>query len=253
MSYVEVVPQSGIFVKNIFDNEESHSPNWDKYFSIGMLRYGNINRIDQLTSSSTNENAINISAAGLGKDFNFLASYISEVTSKICSKDLNRINHFNKYGYMPLRKVIAERISMQGKNITADNMLIIPSVLQGINLSAMAFLSFASNFIYATPNVINMDSTIHYTGVNMIGIEQDSQGMIIERLKKELSARSSMIYLNSTYHNPTGINKGLERKKALLSTAAKYRIPIMEVDSMRDIWFDKPMTALFLLLILITV
>lgn len=240
MSYVEVVPQSGIFVKNIFDNEANHSPNWDKYFSIGMHRYGNINRIDQLTNSSINENAINISAAGLGKDFNFLASYISEATSKICAKDLSRINHFNKYGYLPLRKIIAERISMQGKNISADNILIIPSVLQGINLSAMAFLSFASNFIYATPNVINMDSIVHYTGVNMIGIEQDREGIIIDKMKKELSARSTMIYLNSTYHNPTGINMGLERKKALLSTAAKYRIPVMEVDSMRDIWFDKP-------------
>ncbi|HIZ88913.1 MAG TPA: PLP-dependent aminotransferase family protein [Candidatus Mucispirillum faecigallinarum] len=240
MSYVEVVPQSGIFVKNIFDNEENHSPNWDKYFSVGMHKYGNIKRINQLSNSSIDDDAINISAAGLGKDFNFLASNISETISKICSKDLSRINHFNKYGYLPLRKVIAERISMQGKDITSDNILIIPSVLHGINLSAIAFLSFASNFIYATPNVINMDSIVHYTGVNMIGIEQDREGINIEKLKKQLSARNTMIYLNSTYHNPTGINMGLERKKAILSTAAKYRIPIMEVDSMRDIWFDKP-------------
>lgn len=141
MSYVEVVPQSGIFVKNIFDNEENHSPNWDKYFSVGMHKYGNIKRINQLSNSSIDD-AINISAAGLGKDFNFLASNISETISKICSKDLSRINHFNKYGYLPLRKVIAERISMQGKDITSDNILIIPSVLHGINLS----ISWRDNF-----------------------------------------------------------------------------------------------------------
>ena len=145
LSYVEVRAQSGVYVKNIFiDDKNKTTPNWDKYFSNSLHRYGNIKRIDQLTSSSNDSNIINISAAGLGKDFNFLASSISEATYKICSKDLSKINHFNKYGYRPLRKLIAERISMQGRLIDEDNILIVPSVLQGINLTSMAFLSFGA-------------------------------------------------------------------------------------------------------------
>ena len=241
LSYVEVRAQSGVYVKNIFiDDKNKATPNWDKYFSNSLHRYGNIKRIDQLTSSSNDSNIINISAAGLGKDFNFLASSISEATYKICSKDLSKINHFNKYGYRPLRKLIAERISMQGRLIDEDNILIVPSVLQGINLTSMAFLSFASNFIFATPNVINMDSIVHYTGVNMIGVEQDNEGINVEQLKHYLSVHNCMVYTNSSYHNPTGISMSLERKVSLLKTTSKYKIPIMEVDSMRDIYFDKP-------------
>lgn len=241
LSYVEVRAQSGVYVKNIFiDEKNKATPNWDKYFSNSLHRYGNIKRIDQLTSSSNDSNIINISAAGLGKDFNFLASSISEATYKICSKDLSKINHFNKYGYRPLRKLIAERISMQGRLIDEDNILIVPSVLQGINLTSMAFLSFASNFIFATPNVINMDSIVHYTGVNMIGVEQDNEGINVEQLKHYLSVHNCMVYTNSSYHNPTGISMSLERKVSLLKTTSKYKIPIMEVDSMRDIYFDKP-------------
>ena len=241
LSYVEVRAQSGVYVKNIFiDEKNKATPNWDKYFSNSLHRYGNIKRIDQLTNSSNDSNIINISAAGLGKDFNFLASSISEATYKICSKDLSKINHFNKYGYRPLRKLIAERISMQGRLIDEDNILIVPSVLQGINLTSMAFLSFASNFIFATPNVINMDSIVHYTGVNMIGVEQDNEGINVEQLKHYLSVHNCMVYTNSSYHNPTGISMSLERKVSLLKTTSKYKIPIMEVDSMRDIYFDKP-------------
>lgn len=241
LSYVEVRAQSGVYVKNIFiDEKNKATPNWDKYFSNSLHRYGNIKRIDQLTSSSNDSNIINISAAGLGKDFNFLASSISEATYKICSKDLSKINHFNKYGYRSLRKLIAERISMQGRLIDEDNILIVPSVLQGINLTSMAFLSFASNFIFATPNVINMDSIVHYTGVNMIGVEQDNEGINVEQLKHHLSVHNCMVYTNSSYHNPTGISMSLERKVSLLKTTSKYKIPIMEVDSMRDIYFDKP-------------
>lgn len=242
LSYVEVRAQSGIYVKNIFtDDKNKSTPNWDKYFSNSLHRYGNIKRIDQLTSSSNDSSIINISAAGLGKDFNFLASSISEITHKIFSKDLSTINHFNKYGYKPLRKIIAERISTQGRKINEDNILIVPSVLQGINLTAMAFLSFASNFIYATPNVINMDSIVHYTGVNMIGVEQDNEGINVEQLKHYLSVHNCMVYTNSSYHNPTGVSMSLERKLSLLNTTSKYKIPIMEVDSMRDIYFDKPL------------
>ena len=79
LSYVEVKAQSGVYVKNIIlDEKHKSTPNWDRYFSNSLHRYGNIKRIDQLTNSSNNSNIINISAAGLGKDFNFLASFISE-------------------------------------------------------------------------------------------------------------------------------------------------------------------------------
>ena len=68
LSYVEVKAQSGIYVKNISIDEKNKAiPNWDKYFASSLHRYGNIKRIDQLTSSSNDSSIINISAAGLVK------------------------------------------------------------------------------------------------------------------------------------------------------------------------------------------
>lgn len=240
--YIEIRAQSGIFVKHDSSkNPKSVKPDWNRYFHTSMHKYGNQVRIEQLTSSSRRSDIINISAAGLGKDFNFLSDFLPEIISSISREDTGSANHFNKYGNDELRNLIAGRISQQGRKISKDNILIIPSVLQGINLTSVSFLSFASNFIYATPNVINMDSIVHYTGVNMAGIEQDSEGICIDKVNRQFLMRNSMIYLNSSYHNPTGVTMSMERRKSVLKKANAYSVPIMEVDSMRDIWVNKPL------------
>lgn len=236
--FIDVKPQSGARIADNSVNKQKNvkSPDWDKYFRSGMHRYGMAQRVEQLTvMGRSRKRIINISQAGLGSEFNLIQPILNLLEQKVLKKDLTTLRHFNKYGYPPLCEIIAQRAAACGINISAKQVLIIPSVLQGINLSCIAFLRQGSNFVYAKPNVINMDSIVHYTGCNMIGTAMDNDGIIPEKLDLALKAANSFLYLNPTCQNPTGRTMSMERRRQVLEIANRRRVPIIEVDSLRDI------------------
>lgn len=249
--FIVVKPQSGAQIAGSSENiqKQVKSPDWKKYFKSGMHRYGMAQRVEQLTvMGRSRKRIINISSAGLGNDFNLLQPVLNLLEQKVLKKDLSTLRHFNKYGYPPLCEVIAKRAASSGIKASPKQVLIVPSVLQGINLSCIAFLRQGSNFVYAKPNVINMDSIVHYTGCNMIGAPMDEFGIIPEKLDNALKASNSFLYLNPTCQNPTGRTMSLERRKEVLEIANRRRVPIIEVDSLRDIdsygVFPPPLRAL---------
>lgn len=238
---IEVKPQSGANVRSNIakDPKMIKSPDWEKYFKSGMHRYGMVQRVEQLTvMGRSHDRIINISAAGLGREFNFLEPVINLLEKKVFKKDISTLTHFNKYGYPPLCRTIAERVASYGIKATEKQVLIVPSVLQGINLNCIAFLHFASNFVYSRPSVMNMDSIVHYTGSNMVGIPMDDEGTMPDKLDKALKEKNSFFYVNPTSHNPTGRTMSLERRLEVIEIANRRRVPILEVDSLRDIDMD---------------
>lgn len=238
---IEVKPQSGAHVRNKAANDAKNtkSPDWEKYFKNGMHRYGMIQRVEQLTvMGRSRDRIINISAAGLGREFNLLEPVINLLEKKVFKKDISTLTHFNKYGYPPLCRAIAERVAAYGIKASEKQVLIVPSVLQGINLNCIAFLHFASNFVYSKPSVMNMDSIVHYTGSNMVGIPMDDEGTMPDKLDKALKEKNSFFYVNATSHNPTGRTMSLERRLEVIEIANRRRVPILEVDSLRDIDMD---------------
>ena len=46
------------------------------------------------------------------------------------------------------------------------------------------------------------------------------------------------IYVNSSYHNPTGIGMSMERKKRLLELSYQYRVPLIEEDEASELFFE---------------
>lgn len=248
---INVKPQSGAHVccKGISYEKKSKGPDWENYFKHGMHRYGAIQRVEQLTAMGrSSDRVINISAAGLGREFNLLEPVVNLLEKKVFKKDIANLSHFNKYGYPPLCRIISERMLSHGIKATEKQVLIVPSVLQGINLNCIAFLHFASNFIYSKPSVINMDSIVHYTGSNLVGISMDDEGTMPEKLDKALKEKNGFFYVNPTSQNPTGKTMSLKRRLEVIEVANRRRVPILEVDSLRDIdvdgLFPPPLRAL---------
>ncbi len=52
--------------------------------------------------------------------------------------------------------------------------------------------------------------------------------------------RPKLIYTNPTFHNPTGRTLPVETRKALLSLAARYRLPVLEDEPYRELSFRHP-------------
>ena len=67
----------------------------------------------------------------------------------------------------------------------------------------------------------------------------DDKGMRIDVLEHLLQRyRPKLIYTMPTFHNPTGTEMVLERRKRLVELAYKYRVLILEDDAYGDLCYE---------------
>ena len=52
--------------------------------------------------------------------------------------------------------------------------------------------------------------------------------------------RPKLIYTNPTFQNPTGVTLPIRTRRELLSLAQRYRVPIVEDATYRDLYFHEP-------------
>jgi DNA-binding transcriptional MocR family regulator len=55
-----------------------------------------------------------------------------------------------------------------------------------------------------------------------------------------LRYRPKLFYVNPTFHNPTGRTLSLRERRDLLKLAARYRLPVIEDDAYRELYYDAP-------------
>jgi 2-aminoadipate transaminase len=77
----------------------------------------------------------------------------------------------------------------------------------------------------------------------------DDEGLELDQLEAALKAHTvKFMYVLPTFQNPSGRLMGLERRKALVELARKYRTPILEDDAYAELYFDgRPLPTLFAL------
>lgn len=73
-------------------------------------------------------------------------------------------------------------------------------------------------------------------GASVITIPVDEEGMMCHNLEGEVEKyKPRLIYVNSSYHDPTGAILSLERREKLMELSNKYRFPIIEEDAASEL------------------
>ena len=68
----------------------------------------------------------------------------------------------------------------------------------------------------------------------------DENGMICDNLEALIEThRPKFIYVNSSYHDPTGNILSVERRRKLLELSNRYRLPIIEEDAASELSFEE--------------
>lgn len=83
-----------------------------------------------------------------------------------------------------------------------------------------------------------------YFGAKLVGVPMDEEGMradALESILGELKGKGiqpKLIYTIPGYHNPGGYVMSLERRKAVLTAAQRYGVPILEDDCYVDLRYE---------------
>ncbi|MBT4100066.1 MAG: PLP-dependent aminotransferase family protein [Gemmatimonadetes bacterium] len=150
-------------------------------------------------------------------------------------------------GHLGMREMLARRESeREGVQVDPDHMVLTNGSMQGVTLTAEAFLVDGEENVIITEELTYSGTIGAYRrlGVRMAGVHVDEQGMCIDHLEETLKdlqragTTPRFIYTLPTYQNPTGSVMPRSRRLQLLDVAHRFGVPIVEDNCYADVHFE---------------
>src|SRR5262245_39227128 len=148
--------------------------------------------------------------------------------------------HGSTEGLPRFRAALAERFGGD-----ADHILVIAGAQQGLDLLTRCLVDRGDAVVLDRPGYLGAIQTFRNAGARIIGWDI-ARADIDELEELLLRYRPKLIYTNPTHHNPTGVTLPIRTRRELLELAARYRVPIVEDDTYRELALEStPPPSLF--------
>lgn len=164
----------------------------------------------------------------------------------INQKDYKALLHSPTEGFTSLRQVICNMMQERGVYCQMENVMLLSGSQQGIDLAARVLLDPGDIVVVEEPSFFPAIQVFKAIGARVMGVPVDDKGMQVEMLEQLLHRyRPKLIYTIPDFHNPTGTEMELERRRQLLELACKYRVLILEDDAYADLCYEgQPLPSL---------
>lgn len=185
-------------------------------------------------------------AGGLPAADLFPIERIGEATQRILREQgVQALQYSTTEGHLPLREWIASRVP----GAAPENVQIVSGSQQGLDLIGKVLIDPGSRVLVEAPTYLGALSAFNPYEPEYVSIPMDEEGLELEALEAALKAHPvKFMYVLPTFQNPSGRLMGLERRKAIVELARKYRTPILEDDAYAELYFDgKPLPTLYAL------
>ena len=212
--------------------EPFSTPNWDAILSSSATTpdqdYGDL--FDLISRSD----CISL-AGGLPATEFFPIDLYQDISAQVLREHGSQILQWCPVdGYPPLRSLLAEAVGS-----STDNVLVTAGSTQGIHLIAQGMIDPGDLVVVEAPTYPGALKAFSQAGARLIGVPTSHVGIDLDILEDLLkTARPKFIYVVPTHQNPSGGTLPIDKRHRLLSLAAAHRIPIVEDDAYRPIWFD---------------
>jgi DNA-binding transcriptional MocR family regulator len=115
-----------------------------------------------------------------------------------------------------------------------EHILLLAGAQQGLDLLARCLIDAGDAVVMDRPGYLGAIQTFRSAGARLVG--WDINRADIDELEELLLRyRPKLIYTNPTYQNPTGVVLPIRLRRELLELAARYRVPIVEDDTYREL------------------
>jgi 2-aminoadipate transaminase len=184
-------------------------------------------------------------AGGLPAPSTFPIDELKQICNEVLEKDGSAALQYSATeGDPKLRRILTQRYQKQGLKITEDNLVILTSSQQGLDLAGKNFLNPGDKFICGLPSYLGgLGAFSSYGGVP-VGIKFDKFGMrsdLLEATLAELLEKGDLpkfIYVIPDFQNPAGITMPEFRRLEIIKIAKKYNILIIEDSPYRELRFE---------------
>ncbi len=142
-------------------------------------------------------------------------------------------------GYYPLREALRSYFTDNGITSALEDIHIISGAQQGIDIAAKTIVGFNDTIVIESPTYTGAIAVFRSRGANIVEIPIEEDGINTEELEQVLkSTRVKLIYVMTSYQNPTGVSYSEDKKLQLLYLAHKYDTYILEDDYLSELRFS---------------
>lgn len=212
------------------------TPNWEKYIKSGIYE-PNLSTIQMINKLEYEDNIIRLSTGELSPEL-FPKDAMKTVLSKVAD-DINSLGYERTKGSLELRRTISNYVKKIGINASPSSILIVSGSLQALQLISMSILKPGDDVLIEKPSYIKSINVFESAGMNLKGISMDMHGIDIRDILKNIDKETPILYTIPTFQNPTGIVMSENRRNELIKICTKERLPIIEDDAYRELWFDE--------------
>ncbi len=144
-------------------------------------------------------------------------------------------------GLQELREVISERLrEFLSIDHGPDEVLVVSGSQQGLDLAGKVFLDEGDVVLCESPTYLGAISAFRAYQARFVEVKTDDDGMVLSDLEDRLRSveRVKLIYVVPDFQNPSGRRWSVERRRALVDLATRYRVPIIEDAPYANLCFD---------------
>jgi 2-aminoadipate transaminase len=189
-------------------------------------------------------------AGGLPAPDTFPVDLLDDIISKVL-KDRGRtaLQYGTTEGDERFRSQIKQWVSTDGIDVPIEQILVTNGSQQGLDLLSRVLIDPGDTVVVELPSYLGGIQAFRSYQANMVGVEQDHDGMRMDRLAEQLEAlrrqsiQPKFIYVVPDFQNPSGITMDPARRKRLLELAAEYDTLVVEDTPYRQLRFageDQP-------------
>jgi DNA-binding transcriptional MocR family regulator len=206
---------------------------WRGKVSAAALRSANPT-LRNLVRDAVNPAVISLSLGGPALECFPLAEY-QRISDRILRSAPHAVlGHGPVEGQPKLRRALAERVGARPENV-----LVMTGSQQGLDLLSKCLVDPGDAVIIDRPCYLGAIQTFRAAGAKLVG--WDIRRADLSELEDLfVRYRPKMMYTNPTFQNPTGHTLSLNDRRELLKLVARYRIPVIEDDTYRELYLDAP-------------
>ena len=149
-------------------------------------------------------------------------------------------HYIHHQGTEELRTQLAMFYKGKGINVSARQIQVVSDVNQAIAFLGEMLLAREDSVLVEEPMSPDLYRTLQLKDVKVIPVPTDGEGIVTESVEGLIQKhRPKLIFVNSSYHDPSGVITPLERRQKLLSLSYRYGLPIVEIDSLSELYLDE--------------
>jgi GntR family transcriptional regulator / MocR family aminotransferase len=179
-----------------------------------------------------------------------LTEFPVEIWARVAGRRLRRASASllaggDPRGYAPLREVIAAYLgSSRGVNCSADSVLVVSGVQQGLDLISRLLIKPGEAVWVEDPGYFGAVAAFRQAGARIVPVPVDEGGLSVSQGEK-LYKPAKAAYLTPAHQFPLGMAMPLERRMAVLKWARETGAFLIEDDYDSEYRFDgRPRPAL---------